>query len=47
MIQMAEELGQHVGLKRACEELGVPRSSLYRARQPDTPSSSRHRSNGR
>jgi putative transposase len=34
MIQIAEDLGQHVGVKRACEELGVPRSSLYRARQP-------------
>jgi putative transposase len=34
MIQIAEDLGQDVGVKRACEELGVPRSSLYRARQP-------------
>ncbi len=34
MIQLAEDLGQHVGVKRACEELGVPRSSLYYARQP-------------
>jgi putative transposase len=41
MSQVAEALGQHVGLKRACEELGVPRSSLYRARQPDQPSSPR------
>jgi putative transposase len=35
MIQIAEDLGQHVGVKRACEALGVPRSSLYRARQPE------------
>jgi putative transposase len=34
MIQLAENLGQHVGVKRACKELGVPRSSLYDARQP-------------
>jgi putative transposase len=34
MIQIAEDLGQQVGVKRACEELGVPRSSLYDARQP-------------
>jgi putative transposase len=34
MIQIAEDLGQDVGVKRACEALGVPRSSLYRARQP-------------
>jgi putative transposase len=39
MIQVAEVLGQQVGLKRACEVLGVPRSSLYRARQLDTPPS--------
>jgi putative transposase len=37
MIQLAEALGQHVGVKRACEELGVPRSSLYHARQPAQP----------
>jgi putative transposase len=41
MMQVAEELGQQVGLKRACEELGVPRSSLYHARQPDIPPSPR------
>jgi putative transposase len=35
MIQLAEDLGQQVGVKRACEELSVPRSSLYRARQSD------------
>lgn len=37
MIQIAEDLGQQVGVKRACEELDVPRSSLYQARQPVSP----------
>ena len=37
MIRIAEDLGQHLGVKRACEELGVPRSSLYDARQPVQP----------
>lgn len=36
MIQLAEDLGQQIGVKRACEELGVPRSSLYRARHPQS-----------
>lgn len=34
MIAAAEELGQEIGVARACRELGVARSSLYRARQP-------------
>ena len=34
MIQAAEELGKTIGVSRACEVLGVPRSSLYQARQP-------------
>lgn len=33
MIQAAEELGQVVGIATACDVLGLPRSSLYRARQ--------------
>jgi putative transposase len=37
MIRIAEDLGQHLGVKRACEELGVPRSSLYDARHPVQP----------
>jgi putative transposase len=41
MIQLAEDLGQHVGVKRACEVLDVPRSSLYDARQPQHPPSPR------
>lgn len=34
MIAVAENLGQQVGLKQACAALNVPRSTLYRARQP-------------
>ena len=32
MIQAAEKLGKQVGVAAACRALGVPRSSLYRAR---------------
>ena len=34
MMQVAEEVGKSIGVVRACQALGVPRSSLYRARQP-------------
>jgi putative transposase len=34
MLCMAEELADTVGVSAACRVLGVPRSSLYRARQP-------------
>ena len=34
MRQSAEELAQSVGVSTACQVLGVPRSSLYWARQP-------------
>lgn len=34
MIEAAEALGEEVGVSRACRALGVPRSSVYRARQP-------------
>ncbi len=34
MIQAAEQLAESVGVSVACQALGVPRSSLYRARQP-------------
>ena len=34
MIHMAEQLAPQVGLATACAVLTVPRSSLYRARQP-------------
>ncbi len=37
MIAAAEELGQPIGIAAACQQLGVPRSSLYRARQPQPP----------
>ena len=41
MIEAAEELGQTVGVSQACRVLGVPRSSLYRARQAKPASSPR------
>lgn len=34
MIQAAENLAAVVGVSAACRNLNVPRSSLYRARQP-------------
>lgn len=34
MIQNVEVLGQRIGIAAACGSLGVPRSSLYRCRQP-------------
>lgn len=34
MIAIAEDLGQQVGLQRACAALDVARSTVYRARQP-------------
>jgi putative transposase len=37
MIQAAEGLSEHIGVAQACEVLGVPRSSLYRARQSPPP----------
>jgi len=33
-MQMTEQLAPQIGLSAACQVLGVPRSSLYRARQP-------------
>ena len=41
MLSMAEELGETVGVSEACRVLGVPRSSLYRARKPELASSPR------
>jgi putative transposase len=34
MIEAAEELGRSINISKACQVLGVPRSSLYWARQP-------------
>lgn len=34
MIQVTEQLASEIGLTNACAVLNVPRSSLYRARQP-------------
>ena len=41
MLGMAEELAVTVGVSEACRTLGVPRSSLYRARKPQRASSPR------
>jgi len=41
MIQAAEQLGPQIGIAAACDKLGVPRSSLYRARQPKAPAQPR------
>jgi putative transposase len=35
-MQSAEELSQRIGKQAACTALGVPRSSLYRSREPRT-----------
>jgi len=37
MIETAESLALTIGVSAACEMVGVPRSSFYRARQPKTP----------
>ena len=37
MRQSAEQLGQHLSLRQACQQLSVPRSSVYRHRQPARP----------
>ncbi len=37
MIDSVEQLAQQVGVSKACRALGVPRSRVYRARQPDRP----------
>ena len=41
MMVAAEQLGQQVGLKSACEQLNVPRSSIYRKRQGQLESKAR------
>lgn len=41
MTMMVEELGQQVGIHRACETLNVVRSQVYRSRQPQTKSKPR------
>ena len=43
MIAQAEQLGQQLTVSTACQVLGVPRSSLYRARQPQPPQAARPR----
>ena len=34
MMSIAEQLGQQIGLAAACRQLNMPRSHLYRHRQP-------------
>ena len=41
MIGAAEELGKSTSVSMACQVLGVPRSRLYRARQPTCPPAQR------
>ena len=41
MIESAETLGKDVGVSQACRALSVPRSSVYRTRQPKAEPSSR------
>jgi len=36
MTEITEELASEIGVKAACEVLDVPRSQIYRARQPQT-----------
>lgn len=36
-MQNAEQLGQQLTIRQACQQLSVPRSSLYRRRQPPQP----------
>ena len=43
MIDAAEELAERVGVREACRTLGIPRSSLYRARKPKPEPSPRPR----
>lgn len=38
MIEIVEQLGQQVGLQRACNTLAISRSAIYRARQPQSES---------
>jgi len=37
VIEAAESLSDAVGLAVACRALGIPRSTVYRARKPATP----------
>ncbi len=34
MMKMTQDLAQHIGVSQACQQLGVPRSTLYRSLQP-------------
>jgi len=41
MMGLAQELAPHIGVSQACQQLGVPRSSLYRRQQPKAPAKAR------
>ena len=41
MMQLAQELAEQLGVSQACQQLGVPRSSLYRSRQAKPPAQPR------
>ncbi len=45
MIETTETFAKNIGVSVACKMLGVPRSSLYRTRQPKTEPKARSRSN--
>jgi hypothetical protein len=37
MIEMTEQLSEHVSVSQACQVMGVPRSALYRSRPREGP----------
>lgn len=39
MMDIAVSLAEAIGVREACEALGVPRSSFYRLSRPDDPTS--------
>ena len=41
MMSLVQELAPHFGVSQACQQLGVPRSSLYRSWQPKAPAKAR------
>lgn len=41
MRHQSQQLSPHLGVSRACQSLGIPRSSFYRSRQPQVPAKAR------
>ena len=41
MMNLVQKLAPPLGVSQACQQLGVPRSSLYRSRQPKAPAKAR------